>query len=208
VLNVYGGLCFLGFLIAALGVRLSERAEPEQRRRRVNGYLAYVIAASFAAGLAQKDAWPFAKWPMAGGRADTRGDTVRIVAVDAEGTEHDVDYRAWQPMAYEDLVPWMHRTFPRLPRAAQDQVAAHLLAKAESARQRAAAGRGPGYAGRLLGRLAAPEFDLHPRPWSAPPGVPARPLVALRVYRETWDQEERRRDPSRFARRLLYESPR
>jgi hypothetical protein len=32
--------------------------------------------------------------------------------------------------------------------------------------------------------------------------------VSLRVYRETWNQEERRRDPSRMERRLLYESPR
>ena len=208
MLNVFGGLCFVGFLLAALGVRLAERAETAKRRRRVNAYLAYAVAASFAAGLSQKDAWPFAKWPMAGGRADARGDTVRIVAVDAEGTEHEVDYRAWQPMAYEDLVPWVHRTFTRLPRDAQDQVAAHLLARAERARQRAAAGSGPGYAGRILGPLAAPEFDLHPRPWSAAARVPARPLVALRVYRETWDQEERRRDPSRFARQLLYESPR
>ena len=208
MLNVFGAICFLGFLLAALWVRASEGAEPARRRRRINAYLAYALAASFAAGLSQKDAWPFAKWPMAGGRADPRGDTIRIVAVDADGAEREVDYRAWQPMAYEELVPWMHRTFTRLPARDQDQVAAYLLAKAESARQRAVAGRGPGSAGRILGPLAAPEFDLHPPWWSAPADVPTRPLVRLRVYRETWDQEERRRDPSRFTRRILHEWPR
>jgi hypothetical protein len=208
VLNVLAGLCFLGFLLAALLVWLSERGAVSPRRRIVNGFLLYAILASFGAGLSQKDAWPFAKWPMAGGRAEAEGDTIRILAVDADGAEHDIDYRAWQPAAFEDLIPWMHRTFTRLPRASQDEVAAHLLAKAESARRTAAAGHGAGYLDRFLGPLAAPEFDLHPALWSSPASVPSRPLVALRVYRETWNQEERRRDPARFTRRLLYESPR
>jgi hypothetical protein len=208
VLNVLAGLCFLGFLLAALLVWLSERGAVSPRRRVVNAFLLYAIAASFGAGLSQKDAWPFAKWPMAGGRAEAEGDTIRILAVDADGAEHDVDYRAWQPVAFEDLIPWLHRTFTRLPRASQDEVAAHLLAQAESARRKAAAGHGAGSLDRFLGPLAAPEFDLHPTLWSAPASVPSRPLVALRVYRETWNQEERRRDPSRFTRRLLYESPR
>jgi hypothetical protein len=205
VLNVLGGLCFLGFLLAALLVRLSERGWTFPRRRCVNVFLLYAILASFGAGLSQKDAWPFAKWPMAGGRAGSRASTIRIVAVDEAGAEHGIDYRAWQPMAFDELMPWMHRTFPRLPRASQDQVAAHLLDKAESARRKAAAGRGVGYLDRFLGPLAAPEFDLHPRLWPAPGRVPPRPFVALRVYRETWNQEERRLDPSRVARQILYE---
>ena len=208
MLNVLGGLCFLGFVLAALLVWLSERGALSPRRRFVNAFLLYAIGASFGAGLFQKDAWPFAKWPMAGGRAEAQGDTIRIVAVDAAGAEHGVDYRAWQPIAFEELIPWMHRTFPRLPRAAQDQVAAHLLQKAESARRKAASGGRPGYLDRFLGPLAAPEFDLHPRLWPSPGSVPSRPFVAVRVYRETWNQEERRRDPSRITRRVLYESPR
>jgi len=206
VLNVASGLCFLGFLLCACRVWLAERGAPGGRRHFVNVFLLYAVAASFGAGLTQRDAWPFAKWPMAGGRADAVGSTVRILGVDADGTEHGIDYRAWQPMAFDELIPWMHRTFPRLPRAAQDEAAAHLLAKAESARRQAAAGRGAGYLDRFLGSLAAPEFDLHPRLWREPASVPSRPFVALRVYRETWNQEERRRDPSRVTRELLYES--
>lgn len=208
MLNVLSGLCFLGFLLAALLVRLSERGAPERRRRFVNVFLAYATLASFGAGLSQRDAWPFARWPMAGGRADALGSTVRIVGVDAFGTERGIDYRAWQPVAFEELIPWMHRTFPRLPRAAQDQVVAHLLEKAESARRKAAAGQGAGYLDRFFGPLAAPEFDLHPRLWQGPGSVPPHTFVALRVYRETWNQEERRRDPSRVTRQVLYESPR
>jgi hypothetical protein len=208
VLNLLGAACFLGLLAAALLVRLSERGVIGPRRRFVSLFLAYALAASFAAGLSQKDAWPFAKWPMAGGRAAPEGSNVRIVAVDEDGVERGIDYRAWQPMAFDELVPWMHRTFARLPRAAQDRVAAHLLAVAESARAKARAGGSPGYLDRYLGPLAAPEFDLHPRTWSRPQAVPPRRFVSLRVYRETWNQEERRRDPSRVTRALLYESPR
>jgi hypothetical protein len=208
VLNVLAGLCFLGFLLFALLVWLSERGVVGPRRRLVSAFLAYAILASFGAGLSQKDAWPFAKWPMAGGRAEAMGDTIRIVGVDTAGAEHAVDYRAWQPMAYEELIPWMHRTFPRLPPAAQGAVAAHLLEKAEAARRAGAAGNRIGYLDRYLGPLAAPEFDLHPRLWPSPASVPPRPFVAVRVYRETWNQEERLRDPSRVTRRLLYETTR
>ena len=208
MLNVAGGLCFLGFLVAALLVALSELGRLAPRRRFVNLFLAYAIAASFAAGLSQRDAWPFSRWPMAGGRAEAEYSAIRIVGVDEDGVERGIDYRAWQPMAFDELMPWMHRTFPRLPRASQDRVVAQLLEKAESARSKARAGEGAGYLDRFLGPLAAPEFDLHPRPWSRPEAVPPRRFVSLRVYRETWNQEERRRDPSRVARRLLYESPR
>lgn len=208
MLNVLSAVCFLGFLVAALLVALSERGGTAPRRLFVNVFLAYAVVASFGAGLSQKDAWPFSRWPMAGGRAEAVGSNVRIVAVDADGALRAIDYRAWQPMAFDELIPWMHRTFPRLPRQSQDRVVAHLLATAESARRRARAGEGVGYLDRYLGPLAAPEFDLHPRPWSSPESVPSRPFVGLRVYRETWNQEERRRDPSRVTRVLLYESVR
>ena len=208
MLNIASGFVFLGFLIAALLAALSERGLVAPRRRFVNLFLAYAVLASFAAGLSQRDAWPFAKWPMAGGRAAPEYSAIRIVGVDEEGVERGIDYRAWQPMAFDELMPWMHRTFPRLPRPSQDRVAAHLRDTAEAARRKAQAGEGVGYLDRFLGPLAAPEFDLHPRAWSRAEAVPPRPFVSLRVYRETWNQEERRRDPSLVRRLLLYESPR
>jgi hypothetical protein len=207
VLNVLSAVAFLGFLLVALLVAASERGLLSPRRRFVDLFLAYAVAVSFGAGLTQKDAWPFSRWPMAGGRAELEASTIRIVGVDEDGLERAIDYRAWQPMAFDELIPWMHRTFPRLPTPSQDRVAAHLLQRAESARRRAQAGGGVGYLHRYLGPLAAPEFDLHPRVWSTA-GIPPRPFVALRVYRETWNQEERRRDPSRVRRALLHESGR
>jgi hypothetical protein len=200
MLNVVSAACFVGFLLAALAVAV---APPGRRRRAVNALLLYSMLVSFGAGLSQHDAWPFAKWPMAGGLADVDASNTRVVGVDASGVEHAIDYRAWQPLGFDELNPWMHRTFPRLPRAEQERVAAFLRDLAERARQRAQAGRGVGYFHRFLGPLAAPYFDLHPGAWDA--GVPAQPFSGLRVYRESWNQEERRRDPARVTRRLVYD---
>jgi hypothetical protein len=111
VLNVASGLCFLGLVVAALLVALSEAGLVAPRRRFVNLFLAYAVAASFAAGLAQRDAWPFSKWPMAGGRAEAEYSAIRIVGVDEDGMEHAVDYRAWRPMAFDELMPWTAATW-------------------------------------------------------------------------------------------------
>jgi hypothetical protein len=208
VLNLLGALAFLGYESVALRVALAARGPAEARRRRARAFLLYSIAASFAAGLSQRDLWPFAKWPMAGGRADAEAENTRLRAVDEDGREHDVDYRAWQPLAFDQLIPWAHRTLPRLPPPAQERAAAHLLSLAEVARARARAGGPPGTQGRWLGPLAAPYFDLHPRLWRGAADVPARRFVKLRVYRERWNQEERRRDPAAVRRTLLLEHPR
>jgi hypothetical protein len=203
MLNAAAAACFAGFLALVAAVSAAGRWRPQRRKAAVNLLLAYALAASFAVGLSQRDAWPFAKWPMAGGRADATAANSRVVALDAGGGEHPIDYRAWQPLGFDELLPWMHLTFPRLRRAEQDQAAAFLLQRAETARRRAAAGGRVGATDRL-GPLTAPGFDLHPRTWTAG-ALPAAPFVGLRVYRESWNQEERRRDPSRVSRRLFYE---
>ena len=209
MLNIVSTLVFLGFLAASLAVSLRDRlAASGQRRRLVSAFLLYALAASFAAGLSQRDAWPFAKWPMAGASAGSSATNTRVVAVDSAGLEQPIDARAWQPLGFDELNPWMHRSFPRLGDEARDRVAAYLLERAEDARRRAVAGKGVGYFDRFFGPLTAPYFDLHPRTWSAPSEPPPQPFAKLRVYRETWNQEERRRDPLRVQRVLVHEYPR
>jgi hypothetical protein len=208
VLNTLGALSFLGFLALAAVVAATARAPAARRRRAAGAFVLYCVLASFGAGLTQHDLWPFAKWPMAGGRADAEAQNTRLRAVDDAGAEHDVDYRAWQPLEFDELIPWAHRTLPRLPLPAQDRVAAHLLARAEASRARTRATGRPGTFDRLLGPFTAPYFDLHPRLWRTAADAPPRPFVKLRVYRERWNQEERRRDPARVQRALLFEYPR
>lgn len=201
MLNVAGAIAFAVFLAMAAWVALA------RSRRAASGFVAFTIVASLFAALFQRDLWPFARWPMAGGLAEPWASTVRVRAVDAVGDEHDIDARAFEPIEADELVPWLHRSFERLTAAQRAEVAAHLLGLAEASRARARAGGGPGRFARLLGPLTAPGFNLHPRPWSDPGRVPPRAFVLLRIYRESWSHEERRRDPARVQRRLLYEHP-
>lgn len=207
MLNVLSALCFAGFVLAALSVLVLERKRPSARRAGVSAFLLYYLAASFGAGLSQRDAWPFSKWALAATPAVASVTSTRIVGVDSAGREHEVDHRAWEPVAADELLPWMQIVFPVLSRREQDRVAAALLVDAERARQQARAGRGPGYLHRFLGPLAAPRFLLHPRLWSAPSTVPSLPFVGVRVYTESWGVEDRARDPRALARSLAYEYP-
>jgi len=208
LLNILGALCFLGWLATLALVRRAEPGGKARHRAAIRTLLLYALGASFGAGLAQRDAWPFARWPMAAGLAVARGENTRLRAVDMHGIEWTVDYRAWQPLGFDELNPWMHRTFPRLDRVARDRVLQHLLGVAERARLRARGGGTVGYFERYLGPLAAPYFDLHPRTWWPGAGTPPEPFVGLRVYKESWDHEERRRHPDRVTRVLVHEYPR
>lgn len=207
MLNVLSAVCFAGFVLAAVSVLVLERTRPPARRGAVSAFLIYYVAASFGAGLSQHDAWPFSKWALAATPGVAAVTTTRIVGLDPTGGEHDIDYRAWEPVATDELVPWMQIVFPGLGRVAQDRVAVELLGTAEKARANARAGRGPGYLDRFLGPLAAPRFLLHPRIWSAPSAVPSLPFVGLRVYSESWSVEDRARDPRSLVRALVYEYP-
>jgi hypothetical protein len=207
-MNVAGTVAFLGLLAMLARVLRAQTRGADARRGAVNGMLGYCLALSFAAGLSRRDAWPFARWPMAAGLASATGEGTRIVAVDARGREWPVDYRAWQPIGFDELNPWMHRTFPRLPSAERSQVLEHLLDVAERSRRTARAGASIGYFDRYLGPFAAPYFDLHPWTWSSGAGVPPEPFTGLRVYRERWDHDERRRRPDSVQRTLFDEHPR
>jgi hypothetical protein len=206
--NVVAALAFLGFLGALARVRRAEARGEAARRAATGGLLLYALAVSFAAGLSQRDAWPFARWPMAGGRASARGEGVRLLAVDAQGREWPVDFRAWQPLEFDELNPWLHRSFPRLGPEERRRVLAHLLSVSEHARLRARSGESVGYFDRHLGPFAAPYFDLHPRTWSPGAGTPAEPFTGLRLYGETWDHEQLRHLPDSVERTLLEEHPR
>jgi hypothetical protein len=142
-----------------------------------------------------------------GRRASAAGTNTRMVGVDAGGREWPIDYRAWQPLGFDELNPWMHRTFPLLDAAARDRVARYLLGVAERARRRSRAG---GESGIRPHSRPARGALLRPPPADLVPGAGAPPEVfeRLRVYRERWDHEERRRDPRSVTRALIHEYPR
>lgn len=203
MLNVAAGLVFAAFVV--LGVFHVGRARDEQTRRsRVSAFLAFVVLATFGAGLGQRDAWPFSSWPLAASAPGRSVTYSTIVALDQGGAEHAIDYRAWQPLGFDELLSWIQLEFPKLTRAEQDEAARHVLGLAESARGRAAAQGRVGYFDRFLGPLTAPDFLLHPRLWPAQ-AVPPAPFVGLRVYSETLVLDDPARGGGVVKRVLDYE---
>jgi len=180
VLDLPAAAAFLGFAALVVTVRL---VGPQRRRAAVSALLAYTLAASLGAGLGQRDAWPFSAWPLAANLLDPTLTYDVLVAVDAQGREHDVDFRAWRPLGFDEQLSWVQQELPKLDAPARGRVAADLLARAERCRQQAQ--RGQGCARDRLGPLTAPDFLLHPRLWSDPAAVPPEPFVELRLYHET-----------------------
>jgi hypothetical protein len=202
MLNVFAGLGFAVFLLAAIVLRATEgRAQPSGRRRHVTAFVALFLALSFTAGLSQRDLWPFAHWPIVSLVVRPYIVIPKLVGVDAKGVEHDLDFRALQPLGLDELSPWLLYNFTRLPGDGQERAAGFILERAESARRRAASGGRVGDFERYLGPLTAPYFLLHPHRWTSPERTPQRPFVRLRVYHLTWE-----RGTGIVARDLEYET--
>ena len=205
MLNLASALAFAAFVLLAFSVLHAERRRPEARTRRRSVFLLHALAISFGAGLTGHDAWPFSDWPLAAGRVGRIVTSSRIVAVDASGTEHPIDARAWQPLVYDELSPWVHLRMPTLAPDMQARAARFLLEHVERERRRAQVGDGVGYFDRFLGPLTAPYFVLHPRTWPAQAGNV--PFVALRVYHESWSVRARAADATAVERTLVYQYP-
>lgn len=189
---------FLIFLV--LGVLILRRTSAAARRRRVNLFLAYVVALSLAVVFVQYDDWPFSPYPLMRGtwNVNWRYDKITTVGVDDRGKEWELDPMTWSPVFPLVLQEWFNITFPRLSKTERTEAVAFLLEKAESARQRRAAGRAIGNE-RFLGSLTASDWWLYRRIETNSP----RPFVAIRVYRDMWKPAELVRDPTRFQRHLI-----
>jgi hypothetical protein len=198
------GVLFFGFVTFGLLAAYSARKRADDRRA-INLFIVYTVVLGMAVGLSQRDVWPFAAWPLVAGTVSRPLTHPRIVAIDAEGREYQIDYRAWEPLEFDELMAWKEQNFSRLERSAQDRVAAFLLGVVEQARQQWSSGRREHYLDYYLGPLSAPLFLGHPDYWETDAGIPGQVLVGLRFYDETWDVEERARDPSKISRRLIYE---
>lgn len=202
--GVVKALLFFGFV--GLGLAAAHLPRTEQSKRRlINLYIGYTLALGLGAGLPVYEVWPFSTWPLVAGRVAQTVTQPRVVAVGADGVEYPIDYRAWGPYVYEELLGWEDKHFARLDRAAQDRVGAFLLQLIENNRAQWAAGKPVLHFERYLGSLSAPLFLGHPEHWTKGAEVPPVPFRGLRIYKESWNVEERWRDPSKVSRRLTYE---
>jgi hypothetical protein len=200
------GFVALGVLVAFAGCVFAEPA----KRKVTNIFLAFALFVSLSAGVTQHNMWPFSSWPVLAMPmpASTRElPTPRIVAVDADGGEHGIDYRAWQPLALEELNSWLNLHFFKLNAAAQNRIGTYFLDRANVAREQALSPSGLAYPNRWLGTFTAPTHMLHPAIWAHADNVPKTSFVKIRIYKESWSLEERRHDPSAVTRELAYEYP-
>ena len=208
--HVIAATAYAGMVLAAAAV---VAAECRGRHRALRGarqlLIAWAVGATLLAGVSQRDLWPLSSWSLMtrAPRRDMGVEPVylRLLAVDGAGQEYPVDYRAVEPFAIEELMAWMRTYFLKLPAGEQDSVAGFLLRRLNVARARVRAGAEPGTQGRWLGPLRAPFHSLHPAQWTSVSSVPTTPFVALRVYGETWDLEERAVDKTAVTRTRLYE---
>jgi hypothetical protein len=203
-MGVVKGLLFLGFVVLGLVATYSTQGKGDNRRY-VNVFIIYTLVLGLGAGLSQREVWPFSTWPLVAGTATQGVAHKRIVALDADGREYPIDYRAWGPLPVDELLAWVGKDFFRLDRSAQDRVASYLLGIIEHNREQWSAGTPVSHFERYLGPLSAPLFLGHPEYWTQGAGVPAQPFRGLRLYMETWNVEERWRDPSKMTRQLAYE---
>ncbi|MBI1789565.1 MAG: hypothetical protein HYR60_18685 [Acidobacteria bacterium] len=194
-------LLFAGFAALAVVAALT------RRKAAVQIFVLYTVAAGLYAGFLHREAWPFSRWQVFAYRYVRPSTALEIRGVDARGAEYQIDRRAWEPIPSLELHTWIRLKLEELDAQTREAAGRYLLEMANAARSRAAAGGKVGRFDRYFGALASPEHVIHRKIWSEPGGLPPEPFAGLRIYLDEWDPEERRRDPRRFKRVLLYEFP-
>jgi hypothetical protein len=196
------GLAFLIFVTLGLATAYSAYRKPGNRNV-ASLLITYTLVLSFTVGFTQRESWPFSTWPFVAGRVARPSTFPRIVAIDSQQNEYQIDYRAWEPFEFDEFMAWKDQSFLRRDAATRDRIAAYLLDHLDTARKQWLAGERRHYFDRFFGPLSAPLFLGHRGYWDK--GAPDQTFNGLRFYAETWDVEERARDPSKMSRRLVYE---
>jgi hypothetical protein len=198
---------FLVFL--ALSIRVAFARSPA-RRTRVNTLLLYLLCISGAAGLLQRDSWPFAAQRIfyhqfSSGHVFERW-TLQVI--DQVGRECEPDPHFAAPVTLMVLLEWLEHTYPRLSELQQQQVMSFLFARTREAAERA--GRRPEpVMSRALYALAPPAHWALYTLYASDDFRRCVPYGGLRLYRDTWRPSERFRDRRRVDRHLVseYRSP-
>jgi hypothetical protein len=193
-------LLFLGFAVRVAVAR------PLVRRARVNALLLYVLCVTAAAGLTQRDSWPFAAQRIfyhsfPAGHVFQRW-TLQVV--DAAGRECEVDSHFASPVTLMVLLEWLERDYPQLSEPQQQRVMRFLFVRAREAGERAAHGRDPAVT-RVLDSLAPPAHWALYTLYASDDFRRCVPYAGLRLYRDVWRPSERFLDSRRVARDLVAE---
>jgi hypothetical protein len=188
-------------LLFAAGYLIIREHSETRRRKMVSGLLAYFSLLCLLPGVIDRDAWPFARYPLVPNRYHEEDLQRRLEyrGVDAHGVEHDISSDSFSPLFPLAVDRWFERYYHSLPEAAKRSAMHYLALRAEEARRRELAGQAIG-PHRFLGPLAAPDW------WRYAFVQPSRePFRALRIYRQLWRPAERWRNPNAVERTLVAE---
>lgn len=199
MINVAATICFAAFVLLAL---VAWRGGSSRRSARP--LIAGAVTLILAVGIAQYDLWPFSAWPLIALYHPPEAKHIRLACIDDRGAEHPVDSRAVAPISYLELMSWADGVFPRLPLNQQREAAQWIVDRLETSRRRIAATGEYPRAAAPLGPLTSPFFIFAPRLWMDG-GMPSRPIIGVRLYRDSWNLEERAKNDAAITRALLYE---
>ncbi len=192
---------FLLFVLLALRAAWALRRPEPQRRKAVGVFIGFTILVSMAVGALQHAAWPFSHWPMDNKYFDAETTGLLPYVVDAQGNEHELDFRALYPLDWMDLYDWLSQARRGRPEAFTD-VAPWLVSHIAEARgQLEATGRMRG--DRWL--LAAPPRLVVPPLWSPDDGLSPLEVVGLRIYEFRTNLDEPPVVPGPDQRTLVFE---
>lgn len=186
-------------------ITLGVRAGVKRTRRTVDHLLVFSLVISFAVGVVQIESWPFSNWALVWARAPSTAISWELTALDEAGVEYRVDPRVLQPLANEDFGNWLLGTFEKASEQEKNEVAAHVLERAEHGREQFLRSGRVGSDSRWLGPLAAPRHFVPAPDWTGPNSVPDSRFVTLRFFRLEWDVARRAGDSSALKRVLLHE---
>lgn len=206
VLHLGAACAFAGFVVLAVLLGARPARAGAAARRASSLLVGYALLVTCAAGISQHDLYPFTHWQLLANPVTPVWHYPLLVGVDARGAEHRIDYRAYDPMSFAELMAFMDRRFTGLAPDAQDRVGRYLLERIGGARGRVLAGRDIRPTGRWFGPLRAPYFDLSPARWRSAADLPP-PIVSLRLYQQVWEIERRTDDSATVQRILLWEGP-
>jgi hypothetical protein len=206
MINVVGALCFGIFVCVALAATVaSARGTEADVRRWITRLILVCLTFSLSAALLHKEIWPFSRWNIFSEHLPQPVYELRVVGVDANGSEHDIDRRAFEPFTSIDLYTWLDFHFAKLSAEEKQEAAQYLLCLTNNARLAALNGDSIGSHGRFLHQAAAPVHILHARIWDDASAVPRDPFVGLKIYIDRWNTFDRRRDPSAVRHEVRYE---
>ncbi len=180
------------------------RAPDASLRLRARMLIWFVLVISTVVALVQVESWPFTTWALVHTHRSTEMVSWKLEGSSADGRPFEIDPRVLQPMQAEEFGAWMLPHIERLTAQQRDELLRFVLQRANEQRTRFLDGRFPPN-DRYLGAASAPAHFRMRRVWQTPADVPSQPFVSVRVWKLSWNTEERRVDEGAVVRTLLAE---